>query len=45
MKLIIFISACIGIYQGFVQMQETYIGKRVGVKQSNSLLEFVFLNK
>ena len=45
MKLIFLVCAILGIIRGFSEMKDTSTGRIQGVKPSNSLLEFIFLNR
>jgi hypothetical protein len=45
MKIILAICGLIGVYQGLLEIRKTTNGYIRGVLPSNSLLEFVFLNR
>jgi hypothetical protein len=45
MKIILIISCLLGIYKGLSEIQQTEKGYLKGVRPSNSLLEFIFLNR
>lgn len=45
MEILLVIAMLIGILQSFQSIRETRLGFREGVKPSNSLIEFTFLNR
>lgn len=45
MKLIFLVCGILGIMRGFAEMKATEKGYIQGVRPSNSLIEFIFLNR
>jgi hypothetical protein len=45
MEILLFIAIIIGFMNAYKNVYETRIGLKEGVNESNSLVEFIFLNR